>query len=108
MSDLTTLKLMAANAKVKRILDQSHFSICELDTLISEMKTCPDPEAYSVLRMLHYVHYDKMPAELRNRVPSLIAACLSEAKFQMVPDLPVVARSEPPLLRPLRLIAARD
>lgn len=33
-------------------------------------------QAYQMLHALHCVHYDKMPPELRARIPELVNECL--------------------------------
>lgn len=63
---------------VRKLFDQGHFSICELDKIIDIVGARQGGEAYKLLRALHCVDYAKMQPELRAKVPELVNECLRQ------------------------------
>lgn len=70
------LKAMATTAILNKTLKSSFFSICSIDEAAKVMGRNPHCEEYDLLRSLHCVDYSKMPRELREKIPSLVALCL--------------------------------
>lgn len=78
---MSELKVMAAEAALKKMVQGSHFSICTLDTIIKMMEVNPDRDAYNILHTLHCVDYNLMPPELLQALPDLIATILRPPSF---------------------------
>jgi hypothetical protein len=78
----TELKLMAAQAALQKMLAESSFSICTIDRIADMMGIKPNHEAYSILRTLHCVNYNQMPADLLEKLPELICSVLSSPAFE--------------------------
>lgn len=70
------LKQLAAMTALNEMLAGSHFSICTIDRVATLLAVNPKGEAYDTLHTLHCIHYDKMPARLRDAIPELIRQCL--------------------------------
>lgn len=79
---MSDLKVMAAEAALKKMVQGSHFSICTLDTIIKMMDVKPDRDAYSILHTLHCVDYNQMRPELLQALPELIATVLRSPTFE--------------------------
>ena len=79
---MSELKAMAAEAALKKMVQDKHFSICTLDTIVSMMDVKPDREAYNILRTLHCVDYNQMSPELLRALPDLIATVLRSPSFE--------------------------
>ncbi|MFI8479683.1 hypothetical protein ACIGCM_03840 [Pseudomonas sp. NPDC078700] len=75
------LQMMAAEAALRKMIDQSYFDICTLDKIISMLSIKPNADAYSILHTLHCVHYNQMPRELFEALPQLIAKVLQSPSF---------------------------
>src|SRR5690606_34491346 len=52
------------------------FSICAIDTVAKMLEVTPERDSYNILHSLHCVHFNAMPQELAEEVPTLIAKCL--------------------------------
>lgn len=78
---MSQLKLMAAEAALKKMVQSSHFSICTIDTIAQMMDLKPDRDAYAILRTLHCVDYNQMSPELLQALPELIATVLQSPSF---------------------------
>lgn len=74
MSD--KLRELSALTALNAMMEGTYFSICVIDSVAEMLKRSPRGEAYSILKPLHCVRFDKMPKELRDLLPSLIGECL--------------------------------
>lgn len=63
---------------VASLFEKNWFDICTLDKLLKIIGARESGEAYKMLHALHCVHYDKMPPELRSRIPELVNECLRQ------------------------------
>lgn len=63
---------------VSHLFKQTHFSICDLRNVMEIVGARKGSEAYKLLQNLHCVDYDKMPPELRERIPHLVNECLRQ------------------------------
>lgn len=80
---MNDLKQLAAITALNAMMDKGWLDICTIDQVANMMGVNPKGGAYSILRPLHCVHFDKMPAELRKELPNLIRQCLAaEPTFQ--------------------------
>lgn len=79
---MSDLKVMAAEAALKKMVQSSHFNICTLDTIVTMMDVKPDRDAYNILRTLHCVDYNQMRPELLQALPDLIATVLRSPSFE--------------------------
>lgn len=107
---MSPLQRLAAEAALRKMADQGHFSICTIDKIREASGLGRGSgEAYSTLSLLHCIDYGKMPAELRDALPGLIAAVLMEPAldFSLSPkarELEVVVEGVAPTAkRPLLL-----
>lgn len=76
VASMESTKAMVIKAAVKKIFDTNYFSICDLDNVINLVGSRKQCEAYSLLKALHCIDYQKMPQDLRDRIPMLINECL--------------------------------
>ncbi|HDS1834342.1 TPA: hypothetical protein QEM98_000427 [Stenotrophomonas maltophilia] len=78
------LKALAALTALNEMFAGSHLSICTIDKVATLLGVHPERDAYDTLHALHCVHWNKMPRELRDRVPELIQRALGNgtAAFQ--------------------------
>lgn len=102
------LKQLAAVTAINHMLTERHFSICTIDKVGNLLNVKPAGDAYNILSSVHCMDYAKMPAQLREAIPSLIQSCLGvETIFQFadlkqkVIDLNTVTPQKPGLLRVL-------
>lgn len=81
LSVLTSLNAMMTSAR---------FDICTVDAAIKTLGCVPDGRAYTILRPLHCIQWQDMPAELRDSVPRLIERCINVPahQFQITPKTP--------------------
>ena len=63
---------------VRDLFDKDWFDICVLDKLLKVIDARKAGPAYDMLRLMHCVHYDKMPPDLRDRIPHLVNECLRQ------------------------------
>jgi hypothetical protein len=78
MSDIKQLTALTA---LNEMFSRGHFSITTIDTIAKMLGIDPKGEAYDTLRPLHCIDYSKMPAVLRDEIPSLIKQCLGVQPF---------------------------
>lgn len=65
-------------AAVTKLFENKWFDICTLDKLLRVIGAREGGQAYDMLHTLHCMHYDKMPPELRARIPQLVNECLRQ------------------------------
>ncbi|MET3371968.1 hypothetical protein ABIC89_001009 [Variovorax boronicumulans] len=70
------LKRLSAETALNNMMSGSHFSICAVRDAAKLLGVNPKGDAYDILHPLHCIDWDKMPAELRDAVPSLIEQCI--------------------------------
>jgi hypothetical protein len=74
MSDLKQLSALTA---LNEMMAKGYFDICTIDSVADLLGLrVKDTEPYRILRPLHCVNWQKMPAELREAIPGLIQECL--------------------------------
>ena len=78
---MSQLKILAAEAALKKMAQSSHFSICTIRTIVEMLNLKPDREAMSILATLHCVDYNQMRPELLQALPELIATVLQSPSF---------------------------
>jgi len=76
------IKMMAAQAALRKMVEGNSFSICTIDTIAEMLDVKPDRDTYQVLRTLHCVHYNQMPPELLEKLPELIHKALTSPAFE--------------------------
>jgi hypothetical protein len=76
---MDNLKNLAATTALNSMLADRHFSICTVDRVAKLLNLNPACDAYNILSSVHCIDYAKMPAELRQAIPSLIKECLGVA-----------------------------
>jgi hypothetical protein len=106
----TDLQQLAALAALNKMMAGGYFDICTIDKIAKMFGVMPEQEAYTSLRALHCVHFDKMPRELYASIPALIQQALNGCQvFQFdlraSPEIPmitgIVEQKKAPLLRRL-------
>lgn len=75
------IKMMAAEAALRKMVSGNYFDICTIDNIIKMLELIPDRTVYSVLKSQHCVHYNQMPDRLLKQLPELIAAVLASPAF---------------------------
>lgn len=70
------LKKMSAMVALNDMMSKGRFDICTIDSIGAMMNIKPSGEAYTLLRPLHCIYFDKMPTELRDAIPGLIQQVL--------------------------------
>jgi hypothetical protein len=78
----TEIKMMAAQAALRKMVEGSSFSICTIDSIVEMLDVKPDRDTYQVLRTLHCVSYNQMPTELLEKLPELIHKVLTSPAFE--------------------------
>ena len=87
---MNNVQRLAAEAALTKMAEQGWFDICTIDKIRSAAGIGRgESEAYKTLSMLHCIHYDKMPAELRNALPGLVAEVLQEPAIEFSLKLPM-------------------
>ena len=76
---MDNLKDLSALTALNNMMEKGWFSICTIDDVAALLEVNPRGETYTILRPLHCIHFDKMPAELRDAIPGLIQQCLGIA-----------------------------
>lgn len=69
-------KRLVVQTAVAKLFDNKWFDICTLDKTLSLVGARQGGAAYDMLHALHCIHYDKMPPDLRARIPQLVNECL--------------------------------
>lgn len=65
MSMNPEIKLEILETGLKHLFRKKHFSICDIDSLLTLTGTIPDRETYQGLHALHCVDYNEMSPKLR-------------------------------------------
>jgi len=81
------LKAIAALTALNEMFEGAHFSICTIDKVAKLLGVHPEVEAYNTLHALHCIHWNRMPRELRDRVPALIQQALGQGHAAFKFDL---------------------
>lgn len=76
------LKLLAAEAALKKMVHGDYFDICTIDKIVKLLNIKPDREAYQILSTLHCIHYNQMRPELLQALPDLISTVLRSPTFE--------------------------
>jgi hypothetical protein len=63
---------LAVAAGLRKLFDDKHFNICQLDATLTAARIIPDGETMRILRPLHCIDYADMKPELRDEVFSRI------------------------------------
>lgn len=69
---------MVVRAATTKLFYKDWFDVCILDKILGVAGARRGGAEYDLLQALHCVHYDKMPSELRARIPLLVNACLKQ------------------------------
>jgi hypothetical protein len=78
----TEIKMMAAQAALRKMVEGDYFSISVIDRITQMLDVKPDRDAYQVLHTLHCVSYNQMPPELLKQLPELIHKVLTSQAFE--------------------------
>jgi len=83
---VTQIEKLAAQAAMKKLLGDSHFSISGVQS-IAKVLGLPRPSgrAYDTLHALHCVDYADMDPQLRAAIPGLIKECLGQLSLEHMP-----------------------
>lgn len=76
------VKALAALTALNEMFAGNHLNICTIDKVAKLLGVHPEREAYDTLHALHCVHWDRMPRDLRDRVPALIQQALGNGTAQ--------------------------
>lgn len=76
LASLPETRQLVVQTALDHLFTQSHFSICQLDSVLKIINAPQGSDAYTLLRSLHCVDYAKMPRDLRDRIPHLVNECL--------------------------------
>lgn len=71
-------KRLVVQTAVTQLFERKWFSISDLAEIMDLIGARKGSPAYDMLHALHCVHYDKMPPDLRARIPQLVNECLRE------------------------------
>jgi hypothetical protein len=63
---------------VTDLFEKKYFDICKIDQVLKIIGARQAGQAYDMLHSLHCVSYDKMPQELRDRIPHLVNEVLKQ------------------------------
>ena len=95
------IKEIAALTALNDMMAKGWFDICVINKVADLIDVNPSGDAYRILAVLHCIHYDKMPADLRDSIPDLVQQCLGIAPIfqfktlnQKVIDVTPERRSE--------------
>lgn len=103
MTSHDDLKQLSALTAINEMLTGNHFSISTVDSVAAMLGVDPRCEARTILAPLHCIDYHKMPPELRDRIPDLVATCLGQGprfKLHAIAAAPAPA----PTAKPLRIL----
>ena len=71
------LKELSALTALNHMMQQGRFDVCCLREVGELLGVNPKSHAsYAILAPLHCIYFDKMPAPLRDAIPSLVQDCL--------------------------------
>lgn len=76
--DVDRIKAVAATTAVRKMLDDSYFSICAVKKVINLLDIDADREAVEILETIHCVDYNKMPTELILALPELLGRAFNK------------------------------
>lgn len=91
--NIDNLKILAAETALKKMLCGRHFSICEIDQVISLLKTIRGEDEYRILSALHCVNFSEIPKELYREFPNLIKKAIGIEAIKI--DLMDIKLGEP-------------
>lgn len=77
-SALPDTKRLVVQTAVTQLFEKNYFDICKVDQVLKMVGGRQAGPAYDMLHSLHCVHYDKMPQELRDRLPHLVNEVLRQ------------------------------
>ncbi len=77
------IKSMVIKTALKKMMDDGHFSICTIDSILKITGGIPDSHDYDMLHALHCVNYKIMPAELLKELPVLIGKVLNSEGIKL-------------------------
>jgi hypothetical protein len=99
---MSDLKQMSALTSLNSMMHKGYFDICTVDSVGELLGIKPrEADAYLILRPLHCIHFNRMPQELRDAIPSLIQECLGVAPvFQFRTLDPLVIEIREPVEAP--------
>jgi len=100
---MTDIKNLAAMTALNSMMQSPFFNICTIHNVAELMGVNPKGEAYATLAVLHCIHWDKMPIELREAVPGLIQQCLGIAPSYVLKTLEQEVLDVAPARKFLRL-----
>ncbi|WP_440466932.1 hypothetical protein ACKI1H_27280 [Pseudomonas sp. YH-1] len=75
------VKILAAEAALRKMLQGGHFDICCIKNVADMLEIIPDRETMNILKTLHCVDYNQMPAGLLAELPTLIHRVLNSPRF---------------------------
>jgi len=78
MTEVTEIQRLVAEAALAKMVSKGYFDICTIDAICKAWNQQPNAEAYALLRPLHCVEYNTMPAALRQQLPALINQALGD------------------------------
>jgi hypothetical protein len=81
---MNAIELMAANTALKHMVNQGYLCICTIDNILKLTGGVPDKRDYETLRLLHCVHFNEMPDELRRGLPVLIQRVVNAPGLEFV------------------------
>ena len=104
------LKQQIALTALNSMMAGNYFTISTIDSVGKLLEVNPgDSPAYTMLRPLHCIDWNKMPPEVREAVPALIQECLGVApvfKFKTLEPMVIEVNPEkkPGVLKRLGLV----
>jgi thymidine phosphorylase len=81
------IKALTAMTALNSMMESGYVNICTIREVGTVLGIKPIGEAMNVLEALHCVRFEKMPVELRERVPMLIQECLGVAPIYQFKSL---------------------
>ena len=95
---MNNLKTLTALTALNNMLAKGFFDICTVNNVAKMLEVDPLGEAHTILQTLHCIHFNTMPAELRNAIPRLVQECLGVAPIFQFENLerPVIENCMPP------------
>ena len=80
-SQKTDLKMAIAVTAVTKMMKDTYFSICSVDSVCKVIGASTHGSAYDMLRALHCIHFVDMPKEVRESIPALMREVFKQAVF---------------------------
>lgn len=72
IASLPETRQLVVTAALNDLFTKQWFDMCNLNKVREIVNAPRNSEAYKLLDALHCVAYDKMPPDLRNRIPQLV------------------------------------